>query len=95
MAPERLTEAEIVARLAGSAWTREGETIVRNLKLRDFDDAIGFVNKVASVAERHDHHPDILVHGYNGVRLTLSTHSAGGLTGLDFEMASRFDDLLD
>jgi 4a-hydroxytetrahydrobiopterin dehydratase len=95
MAPERLTDEAVEARLAGSAWRREGDTIVRDLKLRDFDDAIGFVNKIASVAERHDHHPDILVHGYNGVRLTLSTHSAGGLTELDFDMADRFEELID
>ncbi len=94
MAPERLTDEQIDQRLEGSDWERDGEAISRELKLRDFDDAIGFVNKVAAAAEQHDHHPDILVHGWNRVRLTLSTHSAGGLTELDFAMAGRFDELL-
>lgn len=94
MAPERLSDEEIAIRLKDSEWTREGDAIVRNVKLRDFDDAIAFVNRVASTAERHDHHPDILVHGYNQVQLSLSTHSAGGLTELDFAMAGHFDELL-
>lgn len=94
MAADRLTEEQIAAQLQGSDWEREGDAIVREIKLRDFDDAIGFVNRVAAVAERHDHHPDILVHGYNRVRLSLSTHSAGGLTARDFEQAARFDELL-
>lgn len=94
MAPERLTDEQIDQRLEGSDWERDGDAISRELKLRDFDDAIGFVNKVAAAAEQYDHHPDILVHGWNRVRLTLSTHSAGGLTELDFAMAGRFDELL-
>lgn len=94
MPPELLTDDQIASRLAGSDWERDGGEIVREIKLRDFDDAIGFVNKVAAVAEQHNHHPDILIHGYNRVRLALATHSAGGLTELDFEMAGRFDELL-
>lgn len=94
MTPELLTEDQIAAHLAGSEWERDGDEIVRELKLRDFDDAIGFVNKVAAVAEQHNHHPDILVHGYNRVRLSLSNHAAGGLTEIDFEMAKRFDELV-
>jgi 4a-hydroxytetrahydrobiopterin dehydratase len=94
MPPELLTDDQIASRLAGSDWERDGGEIAREIKLRDFDDAIGFVNKVAAIAEQHNHHPDILIHGYNRVRLTLATHSAGGLTELDFEMAGRFDELL-
>ena len=94
MPPERLTDEQVANHLDGSDWERDGDAITRDLKLRDFDDAIGFVNKVAAVAEANDHHPDILVHGYNRVRLTLSTHSAGGLTTADFEQAARFDELL-
>ena len=94
MAADRLTEEQIAARLEGSAWERAGDAITREIKLRDFDDAIGFVNKVAAVAEANDNHPDILLHGYNRVRLTLSTHSAGGVTARDFEQAARFDELL-
>ena len=94
MTPPLLTDEEIAARLEGSAWTREGEEIVREVKLGDFAEAIALVNRVAEVAEEHNHHPDILIHGWNHVKLSLSNHSAGGLTEVDFEMAGRFDDLL-
>ena len=62
---------------------------MRESTLADFAAAIGFVDRVAGLAEAANHHPDILVHGYNRVRLTLSTHSAGGLTAADFDMAAR------
>lgn len=94
MSQELLTDDEIASRLLGSDWRREGNEIVRDLKLRDFDEAIALVNKVAAEAERHNHHPDILVHGWNKVRLSLTNHAAGGLTATDFEMAARFDGLV-
>ena len=55
--------------------------------------AIAFVDRVAEVAEQANHHPDILLHGWNKVRLTLSTHSQGGLTEADFRLAAQFDQL--
>jgi len=88
-----LAEEEIERRLAGSAWMREGEAIVREWRLADFAAAVAFVNRVAAEAEAANHHPDILVHGWNRVRLTLSTHSAGGLTDADFALAGRIDAL--
>jgi 4a-hydroxytetrahydrobiopterin dehydratase len=69
-------------------------SIVRELKLDDFPAALAFVNRVGEAAEAANHHPDILLHGWNKVRLTLSTHSAGGLTEADFELAGRIDGLL-
>ena len=66
---------------------------MRELKFADFAAAIAFVNRVAELAERANHHPDILVHGWNRVRLTLSTHSDGGLTDADFELAAGIDRL--
>lgn len=89
----RLGYEEIEQRLAGSKWTREGETIVREWKLADFAAAIAFVNRVAEMAERANHHPDILVHGWNKVRLELSTHSQSGLTEADFALAGEIDGL--
>jgi len=89
-----LGEEEIGSRLEGSEWQREGDEIVRELKFDDFAAAMAFVNQVAEEAERENHHPDILVHGWNKVRLSLTNHSAGGLTGADFEMAERIDGLL-
>jgi len=88
-----LSQQEIEQRLAGSDWSRDGEAIVRECKLTDFAAAIAFVDRVAELAERANHHPDILVHGWNRVRLTLSTHSAGGLTEADFSLASEIDRL--
>jgi 4a-hydroxytetrahydrobiopterin dehydratase len=71
----------------------EGRSITRELTFADFAAAIAFVNRVAEAAERADHHPDILVHGWNKVRLTLSTHSQGGLTEADFQLAAQIDRL--
>jgi 4a-hydroxytetrahydrobiopterin dehydratase len=94
MTPLVLDDEEITARLRGGAWRREGDTIVRDLKFDNFTAAIDFVDEVAAVAEEGNHHPDILVHGWNKVTLTLSTHSEGGLTELDFRMAKRLDALV-
>jgi 4a-hydroxytetrahydrobiopterin dehydratase len=91
---ELLTDDEITARLAKLPWVRSGDEIVREVQVTDFPAAIALVDRVAEVAEAHNHHPDILVHGWNKVRLSLSNHSAGGLTGVDFEMAGRFEALL-
>jgi 4a-hydroxytetrahydrobiopterin dehydratase len=88
-----LSQQEIERRVADSDWTREGDAIVREWKLGDFAEAIAFVNRVADLAERANHHPDVLLHGWNHVRLTLSTHSQGGLTDADFKLADEIDRL--
>jgi 4a-hydroxytetrahydrobiopterin dehydratase len=90
---ERLDDNEIAQRLESSAWERDGDALVRDLKFDDFAGAIAFVNTVAAVAEELNHHPDILVHGWNNVRLTLSTHSEGGITDSDFALVERIDAL--
>jgi 4a-hydroxytetrahydrobiopterin dehydratase len=90
-----LSDAQIEQRLQASAWRREGETIVRDFELADFAAAIALVDRVAQAAEAVNHHPDILVHGWNKLRLTLATHSEGGLTAADFDLASTLDDLQD
>jgi 4a-hydroxytetrahydrobiopterin dehydratase len=90
---ELLSDEEIESRLQGSEWQREGDEIVREWKFKNFGEAVAFVNSVAVAAERANHHPDILLHGWNKVRLSLTNHSAGGLTEPDFEMASKFDSL--
>jgi 4a-hydroxytetrahydrobiopterin dehydratase len=89
-----LSDSEIEARLAGGEWRWEGETIVREWKLADFGAALAFVNRVGEAAEAMNHHPDILLHGWNRVTLTLCTHSQGGLTDADFELAARIDRLV-
>lgn len=90
---ERLTDDQVRERLGSSEWQRDGDALVRELKFADFREAIAFVNRVAEAAEAAGHHPDITVHGYNRVRLVLSTHSAGGITEADFALAGRLDGL--
>ncbi len=89
-----LTEDEISSRLKGLEWNREAEQIVRDLRFEDFKHAIAFVDRVADAAEQANHHPDILVHGWNKVRLSVTNHSAGGLTDADFQLARRIDKLI-
>ena len=90
---ELLTDDEIVSRLRRSRWEREGDEIVREWRFDDFSEALAFVNRVGEVAEDANHHPDIFLHGWNKVKLSLTNHSAGGLTEMDFAMAGRFDDV--
>lgn len=93
MPPRALTDDEISERLTDSAWRREGEGIARDWKLEDFAAALAFVNSVGEAAEAANHHPDVLLHDYNRVRVGVTTHSAGGLTAADFELAAAIDGL--
>ncbi len=91
-----LSDSEVEHRLAAiPAWLLDTErsSIARELQFANFADAMSFVNRVAEAAEVADHHPDILLHGWNKVRLTLSTHSQGGLTDADFRLAAQIDRL--
>jgi 4a-hydroxytetrahydrobiopterin dehydratase len=92
---EPLTDPEIDERLAtiDPGWRHEGEEIVRDLERENFVEAIALVNAIALVAESADHHPDILIHSYRRLRITLSTHAAGGLTDRDFALARAIDAL--
>ena len=69
-------------------WENNGKEITRTYKFKDFAEALVFVNKVAGLAETADHHPDIDIR-WNKVKLTLTTHSAGGLTEKDFALARQ------
>jgi 4a-hydroxytetrahydrobiopterin dehydratase len=88
-----LSPDEVDAALQGSPWRRDGDSLVRDLELADFAAAIAFVDRVAEAAEEAGHHPDILIHAWNSVRLTLSTHSEGGITRADVELARVLDGL--
>lgn len=91
----KLTEEQIQEALARLAnWKRKGDWLTRDLKFENFKGAMEFVNRVAGEAEAMDHHPDILIHGWNNVRLSVMTHSEGGLTGKDFELAERINRLV-
>ena len=90
----RLGDSEIDERLATSQWRREGDSIVRDIECEGFVSAMALVNAVADAANDANHHPDILVHDYKHVRLTLSTHSAGGITDSDFALAGMIDGIV-
>ena len=90
---ELLSDEDIASRLEGSQWRRAGDEIVREWALENFAQAMAFVNRVAEAAEAANHHPDILVHGWNKVRLMVTNHSAGGLTEADFALAGTIDGL--
>jgi 4a-hydroxytetrahydrobiopterin dehydratase len=90
---ELLTEDEIAGRLVGvPGWSRQGSSIVTTVTQSDFRGALLFTGAVAYVAEQANHHPDILIE-WNKVTLTLSTHSAGGLTAADFDLAAKISAL--
>ncbi|MCX8057697.1 MAG: 4a-hydroxytetrahydrobiopterin dehydratase [Ignavibacteria bacterium] len=68
-------------------WFIEGNSITKNFVFPNFKEAINFVNKVANLAEEKNHHPDIKIFNYRNVTINLSTHSAGGVTHKDLELA--------
>ena len=72
-------------------WNLVNNAIEKNYKLKDFKQAIEFINKVAEIAEAENHHPDILLWNWNNVKLTLSTHAVKGLSKNDFVLASKID----
>ena len=76
-------------------WERVDSEIRKKYTFKNFVEALKFVNQVGALAESMDHHPDILIHGYKFVTLTLSTHSADGLTKMDFDLAKKIDDVID
>lgn len=89
----KLTASQIKAALKTVPdWRKRAATIARTFEFKDFPAAIKFVNRVAVLAEKAWHHPDIDVR-WNKVTLTLTTHDQGGLTEKDFALASKFDRL--
>jgi 4a-hydroxytetrahydrobiopterin dehydratase len=91
---ELLSDSEVRNQLISRpAWNIDGETLIRQFVFPDFAKALEFVNKVGVEAETMGHHPDIEVK-YNKVRLALTSHDAGGLTNLDFELAAAIDNLV-
>ncbi len=88
-----LSENDISTELASlPAWGRAGDSITSEITLADFRAALLYVGAVAYLAEQANHHPDVLIQ-WNKVTLTLSTHSAGGLTGGDFALARQISAL--
>jgi len=87
----RLSDEEIEERLAGlDGWERQGDAIRKQFTLDDFKGSVEFVNRLTPEAEDMNHHPDLEI-SWNTVTATVTTHSEGGLTGNDFELARRID----
>jgi 4a-hydroxytetrahydrobiopterin dehydratase len=74
-------------------WVEVDGALQREFELPSFPEAIAFVNRVAELAEQEDHHPDVTI-SYKRVTLRWTTHSAGGITNRDRELARRSDELL-
>ena len=90
---ELLTEAQISAELATvPGWRRDGAAIVLATSHGDFRGALLYLNAVGYLAERAGHHPDVAI-AWDTVTLTLSSHSAGGLTANDFALAREISGL--
>jgi 4a-hydroxytetrahydrobiopterin dehydratase len=87
----KLTDEAVQAALKNlPGWSLKDKAISKQYTWPSFPEAIQFVNQVADLAERADHHPDILIN-YRRVTLTLSTHSEGGITQKDFDLATRIE----
>ncbi len=92
--PELINPDNLEAELFGvPLWNREDTQIIREISCSNFAAAVGVVNSVAVLAEALDHHPDIMIYGWNKVRIVLTTHDSGGLTELDFKLAKKIDEL--
>jgi len=90
-----LDDAAIETALRGLPdWKREGNTITRTVRRRDWLDAIALLNAVAPEAERRNHHPDVCITGYRDVTFRLTTHSKGGITERDIGLATWIDGLV-
>ena len=89
----KLNQDQINSKLSNfSGWSLENDSITKQFQLKDFIEALSFVNVVGLEAEKMDHHPDILMFAWNKVKITISTHSAGGVTKKDFSLAQKIEE---
>ncbi len=88
-----MDDAEVETRLGElDGWERSGDAISKEFELGDFIGSVGFVRKIVEPAEEMGHHPDLAI-SWDKVEVTITTHSEGGLTANDFELAKRIDEL--
>lgn len=73
----------------------ENEKLEREFSFKDFKKAIEFINEVARISESENHHPDILLHGWNKIKVSLKTHAVNGLTENDFILAAKINEVYD
>ena len=89
----KLNQDQINSNLAKlSGWSYENDSLTRQFLFKDFIEALSFVNAVGLESEKMDHHPDILMFAWNKVKITISTHSAGGVTEKDFSLAQKIEE---
>jgi 4a-hydroxytetrahydrobiopterin dehydratase len=89
-----LSESEVLSRLSSLPdWAVNNGLLEREFKCSSYADGVAFAVKVAMLAEKMDHHPDSLEIGWKKVRVAFVTHSAGGLTALDFDAAVKVSSL--
>ena len=74
-----------------NGWQQEADSIQKEYELKDFTTALGFIIQVGVQAEKADHHPDILIHSWNKVKITLTTHDEGGVTEKDVDLAEKIN----
>lgn len=74
-------------------WKENNQEISKTFSFKDFKEAVNFVNQVKDIAETYQHHPDIFIHSYNKVKITLTTHSEGKVTEKDYTVAKDIDQL--
>jgi 4a-hydroxytetrahydrobiopterin dehydratase len=87
-----LNKDEVNARLNKvTSWKFIDNKISKEFELKDFKSALNFVNQVGAEAESMDHHPDILMHSWNKVKISVNTHSEGGVTEKDFKLAEKIE----
>ena len=77
-----------------NGWKQGEKEITKQFELKDFKGALSFVNKIGEKAEEMDHHPDIFIHSWNKVKITISTHSEGGITKKDVQLAEKIQKLV-
>ncbi|HKJ78614.1 MAG TPA: 4a-hydroxytetrahydrobiopterin dehydratase [Prolixibacteraceae bacterium] len=72
-------------------WEKKEDHLVKEFELEDFSGAVNFVNKIVPLANAADHHPDILIHSYKKVKISLTTHDKGEITEKDYDLAKEID----
>jgi 4a-hydroxytetrahydrobiopterin dehydratase len=92
--PIKLSNKKIEQGLANlSGWKRDRNALTKEFTLSSFTGAAKFIVKIAPIANRMDHHPDLQLHRYKRVKIMLSTHDVGGITKKDFDLAAKIDAL--
>lgn len=90
-----LSTNEITQRLKNlTGWSFSHNQIFKEYQLNNFKEVLAFVNRVGGEAEAMDHHPDILMHSWNKVKISISTHSEGGVTEKDYQLAKKIETFL-